>query len=221
MMMGITVPHLHLLLNHIPTVGGAAAVVLLLVAFARKSNDLKRVALEATYIVALFTFPAYLSGVGAQQTLLRIPDISQTFVDAHWNAALFTFVLFMHTLGLGIVAGVSAGLALRVLGFGRNIAMESLDRLFPVMWFGFILSALSGLALLATDPVTKLHQTVFYVKLLLVFLGVVNMQMLRNRVFRNAASASGVMPSNARMLAMTSLFFWIGATTAGRLIAYL
>ena len=93
MMMGITVPHLHLLLNHIPTVGGAAAVVLLLVAFARRSNDLKRVALEATYIVALFTFPAYLSGVGAQQTLLKIPEISQTFVDAHWNAALFTFVL--------------------------------------------------------------------------------------------------------------------------------
>ena len=40
MMMGITVPHLHLLLNHIPTIGGAAALVLLLVAFARKSNDL-------------------------------------------------------------------------------------------------------------------------------------------------------------------------------------
>jgi hypothetical protein len=133
----------------------------------------------------------------------------------------YPFVLFMHTLGLGIVAGVSAGLALRVLGFGRGVAMESLDRLFPVMWFGFILSAISGLALLATDPVTKLHQTVFYVKLLLVFLGVINMQMLRNRIFRNPASASGVMPSNARMLAMTSLFFWIGATTAGRLIAYL
>lgn len=133
----------------------------------------------------------------------------------------YPFVLFMHTLGLGIVAGVSAGLALRVLGYGRGIAMESLDKLFPVMWFGFILSAVSGLALLATDPVTKLHQTVFYVKLILVFLGVINMQMMRNRIFRNPASASGAMPSNARLLAMTSLFFWIGATTAGRLIAYL
>ena len=66
----------------------------------------------------------------------------------------YPFVLFMHTLGLGIVAGVSAGIALRVLGFGRGLALESLDRLFPVMWFGFILSAVSGLALLATDPVT-------------------------------------------------------------------
>ena len=132
----------------------------------------------------------------------------------------YPFVLFMHTLGLGIVAGVSAGIALRVLGFGRGVAMESLERLFPVMWFGFVLSALSGLALLATDPVTKLHQTVFWVKLILVFLGVINMQIMRNRIFRGPIS-SGVMPSNARMLAMTSLFCWIGATTAGRLIAYL
>ena len=133
----------------------------------------------------------------------------------------YPFVLFMHTLSLGMVAGVSAGLALRVLGVARGIAMESLDRLFPIMWFGFILSAVSGLALLATDPVTKLHQTVFWVKLIFVFLGVANMQMMRNRIFRGPAVSSGVMPSNARMLAITSLFFWIGATTAGRLIAYL
>ena len=43
--MDMTVPHLHLLLNHIPTIGGAAALVLLVVAFARKSDDLKRIAL--------------------------------------------------------------------------------------------------------------------------------------------------------------------------------
>ncbi len=89
--MTMTVPHLHLLLNHIPTIGGAAALVLLLVAFARKSDDLKRIALEASYVVALLTFPAYLSGVGAQQSLLEQPDVSQVYVDAHWDAAVFSF----------------------------------------------------------------------------------------------------------------------------------
>src|SRR5688572_1256996 len=74
--MNMNVPHLHLLLNHIPTIGGAAALTLLVVAFARKSDDLKRIALEATYVVALFTFPAYLSGVGAQQALRDTPDVS-------------------------------------------------------------------------------------------------------------------------------------------------
>ena len=103
--MNMNVPHLHLLLNHIPTIGGAAALVLLIIAFVRKSDDLKRIALEATYVVALFTFPAYLSGVGAQQALIEMPDISQLFVDAHWTAALWTFV-FMQ------VAGALAWLAL-------------------------------------------------------------------------------------------------------------
>ena len=50
--MNMNVPHLHLLLNHIPTIGGAAALVLLIIAFVRKSDDLKRIALEATYVVA-------------------------------------------------------------------------------------------------------------------------------------------------------------------------
>jgi hypothetical protein len=129
MMMGITVPHLHLLLNHIPTIGGAAALVLLLVAFARKSNDLKRIAIEATYVVALLTFPAYLSGVGAQQTLLKMPEISQAFVDAHWNAALFTFVLMQF-------AGALAWLTL--WKYRRSGQWSS-----PIVTAIFILSALS------------------------------------------------------------------------------
>src|SRR5688572_30919616 len=91
--MNMNVPHLHLLLNHIPTIGGVAALTLLVVGFARKSDDLKRIALEAMYVVALFTFPAYLSGVGAQQALRDTPDISKVFVDAHWTAALWTFVI--------------------------------------------------------------------------------------------------------------------------------
>ena len=143
------------------------------------------------------------------------------FVGESGSLLGYPTVLFLHTLGLGTVAGVSAGLALRVLGFGRNVPLEVLDRLFPIMWLGFIVSAISGLALLVTDPVTRLHQTVFYVKLILVALAVVNMQMMRKGIFRGAAVSGGAMPSNARLLAVTSLIFWIGATTAGRLIAYL
>jgi hypothetical protein len=130
--MNMNVPHLHLLLNHIPTIGGAAAVVLLIVAFARKSDDLKRIALEATYIVALLTFPSYLSGVGAQQVLLRAPDIAQPFVDAHWTAAIFTFVLLQ-------LAGALAWLAL--WKYRRTNHWPKV-----VMSFVFVLSALSFVA---------------------------------------------------------------------------
>jgi hypothetical protein len=143
------------------------------------------------------------------------------FVGESGSLLGYPTILFLHTLGLGTVAGVNGAVALRVLGFGRSVPIEPLDRLFPIMWFGFILSALSGLALLVTDPVTRLHQTVFYVKLIFVLLAVINMQMMRSRIFRSPAASSGVLPSNARTLAMASLFLWIGATTAGRLIAYI
>jgi hypothetical protein len=130
-------------------------------------------------------------------------------------------ILFLHTIGLGTVAGLSAGLDLRLLGFGGRIPLAPLERMFPVMWFGFALSAISGLALLIADPVSRLTQTVFYVKLFFVALAVINMQMVRNRIFRRPAPPDDGLPANARMLAVTSLVFWIGATTAGRLIAYL
>ena len=129
-------------------------------------------------------------------------------------------ILFLHTLGLATVAGLNAGLNLRLLGFAPAVPIAPLGRLFPAMWLGFAVTAASGLALLVADPVTKLSQAIFYVKLLFVALAVVNMQMLWTRVFRHAASNPGAVAPGARMLALTSLFFWLAATTSGRLIAY-
>lgn len=143
------------------------------------------------------------------------------FIGESGSLLGYPTVLFLHTLGLGAVAGLSAGIDLRLLGFGTRIPLPPLERLFPLMWWGFALSAVSGLALLIADPVTKLHQTVFYVKLIFVALGVVNMQMIRNRIFRNEAAVNDVIPPNGKLLAVLSLFFWIAATTAGRLIAYI
>lgn len=103
--MTLTMTHVHLLLNHIPTIGTAIALGLLVISFFRRNDDLRRVSLEVVYVIALFTFPAYLSGVSAQQILIEHPDINQVFVDAHQDAALWAF-LFMQ------VSGAAAWLAL-------------------------------------------------------------------------------------------------------------
>lgn len=129
-------------------------------------------------------------------------------------------ILFLHTLGLGIVAGANAVISMRVLARGFQSPVSHFDRVFSIMWIGFGLSVLSGLALLIIDPVTKLTQTVFYVKLLFIALAVVNMQIMRDRVFRRGARDDTVV-GVGKPLAVTSLALWVAATTAGRLIAYL
>ena len=44
--------------------------------------------------------------------------------------------------------------------------------------------------------------------------------MIQKRVFREPQLSQGLLPAGAKMLAVTSLICWLGAITAGRLLAY-
>lgn len=83
------------------------------------------------------------------------------------------------------------------------------------------MTAASGTALLIADASTKLASPVFYVKMVFVALALVNLQLLKTHVFGGPQVDERRLPSSARLLAATSLLFWIAATTAGRLMAYL
>lgn len=85
--------HLHLLLNHVPTVGTVIGVGLLLLSLVRKNEHLKHVSLEVFFIVALATLPAYLTGVAAQASVEGREGVTQAFIDLHHDAALAAFVL--------------------------------------------------------------------------------------------------------------------------------
>jgi hypothetical protein len=134
-----------------------------------------------------------------------------------WGYATF---LFMHTLGLTLLAGVSASVDFRVLGFAPKLPLSSLKGLFPLMWAALGLTAFSGVVLLMTET-SKLTQPVFGVKLAFVTLGVVMLRVLYTRVFADPQADARPVPANARFLALASLALWVGATTAGRLMAYL
>jgi len=130
-------------------------------------------------------------------------------------------IIFLHSLGLSIVVGLNAAIDLRLLGFAPRLPIAPLAKLFPLMWVGFWINALSGIPLLAADISTFLIAPIFYLKLGLVVLAVVNLRMIHRRVFKNPVPAVGSVPAGGRMLAATSLFLWAGAISAGRLTAYL
>ena len=90
-------PHLHLLLNHVPTIGTVIAFGLLLLSFMRRDNGLKRVSLEVFFVVALLTLPAYLSGVGTEFTFESYPDISKETIVRHHDAALVASMFMLLT----------------------------------------------------------------------------------------------------------------------------
>ena len=130
-------------------------------------------------------------------------------------------ILFLHTLGLATVAGLNGAIDLRLLGVGAKVPLSSLTRFFPFIWLAFGLTAVTGVILLIADAEAKLASPVFYVKLVFIVLALVNLNLLKRRVFAHPNVDTLPLTAQARVLALSSLVFWVGATTAGRLMAYL
>ena len=130
-------------------------------------------------------------------------------------------ILFLHTLGLATVAGLNGAIDLRLLGVASKVPLSSLTRFFPFIWMAFGLTAVTGVVLLIADAETKRASPVFYVKMVFIVLALTDLHLLKRRIFADPNVDTHPLHSQATLLALSSLLFWVGATTAGRLMAYL
>ena len=98
--------HIHLLLNHFPTVGMIIGIGLFLLGLAGKSEDLKRASLVVFLGIALLALPTYMSGNAAQEMICKgqpkgpctDPGVSKALIEKHEGAALLALV-FMEITG--------------------------------------------------------------------------------------------------------------------------
>jgi len=127
----------------------------------------------------------------------------------------FPTVLSFHTIGMGFVAGLSAVIALRILGVAPGVPLLEMKRYFVVMWIGFWVNAVSGVLLLIGYPTKALTNPLFYIKLALIALALVFVRRIQKRVFESAGP-----PTNGKFFAAASLFCWAAVIVSGRLLAY-
>jgi hypothetical protein len=130
-------------------------------------------------------------------------------------------ILFLHSLGMAIVVGLNWAIDFRVLGVGRRLPLEPMEQMFPLMWFGFWINAITGSMLFVADAITKSKNPVFYVKMTLIALALVDLYFMRKSVFRQGRPVGATLPASAKLLAGSSIVFWAAAITAGRAMAYL
>lgn len=132
----------------------------------------------------------------------------------------FPVILLIHTLGMGFIVGVSAGIDLRILGMAPALRLAPMEKFLPILWFGFWTNAITGTMLLMADASMKLTNPDFYVKMAFIALSLINLSMIRKYVFRDPLIETGKFSSKARFLAWSSLFCWLVVITSGRLLAY-
>ena len=131
----------------------------------------------------------------------------------------FPFILFLHTLGLAMLAGLNVGIDARLLG-RRKLPPFELPNIYRVMWLGFGINALSGVVLLAAYPAKALTNWVFFAKLLFIAIALWVLQQLKGELAVAGGTAERDVSARARRLALASLLLWTATIFAGRLLAY-
>ncbi len=87
-----TGPHLHVLLNHFPSIGTVIALGLFLTSYHLKSDDLRRSSLVLFLLLGLLAIPTYISGAAARWAIQGNAGISFDVISAHQDAALLAFI---------------------------------------------------------------------------------------------------------------------------------
>jgi hypothetical protein len=133
----------------------------------------------------------------------------------------FPFILFLHTLGLAMLAGISVAIDVWLMRSSVLANAVRMTGLIRAMWLGFGINTVSGLALLLAYPAKALTNPVFFAKMLLVALGVYAAAAINRKTFPNGyASAGAAVTVTAKRWAGASLLIWTATVLTGRLLAY-
>jgi hypothetical protein len=143
-----------------------------------------------------------------------------TWVNQSESVLAYPTVLLFHTLGLTLLVGLNLMIGLRILGFAQQIPIAELQKVFPLVWIGFGLSAVSGALLLTAKATQFFFNPAFYVKMVSIAIALAVFFAMRNTVFRDPQLDKQPLHPNAKLLGSASIALWLIALTAGRVMAY-
>jgi len=128
----------------------------------------------------------------------------------------------IHIWGIALLFGSIALVDLRLLGLGRRMPIALLAH-YAVPWtlLGFLVAALSGLAMFTAHAAEFIVQPVFMLKMGLILAGGINAAVLHMGPLRDLASDDLYATVKMKLAGGLSLALWLGVIACGRMLAYL
>jgi hypothetical protein len=148
-------------------------------------------------------------------------ESSELGIALKQSALAYPLINTAHVVGIALIAGAIVALDLRLLGAARRIPADAAERLLRgVALAGLFLALPSGVLLFIPDAITLSGSATFGIKLLLVAAGIANAVLFVLLWRRRMGDWDSDPPVFGRVQAVASIAVWIGAVSAGRLIAY-
>ena len=132
----------------------------------------------------------------------------------------FPTVLTTHTFGYCFILAANVIVSGRMLGFAKSIPFKPLKRLFPVMWLGWIVTAVTGIALTMAAAEKRVPNPILWFKMLLLIVATPMMWKFQMKVFEDPAVNESNVPPSARTMAALQITLWLLIMIFGRLIPY-
>ncbi len=132
----------------------------------------------------------------------------------------FPTIITLHTICMGLLAGTSAAIDLRILGVAPGIPLHPLRRFYPMMWLALAINAVTGVLMVIGYPTKQLTNPLFYIKLSLVTLAVWLVYRIGAEVLFAPAADQKALTGRAKTMAAASLAAWVSLIIAGRLLEY-
>src|SRR5215468_6828951 len=84
--------HVHIVLNHVPSLGSIAGLLLLAAGIYKKDEGTKQFAYGVLVLITMAVLPTYITGAEAQRIVDKNPSYSAGMVQLHQNAAMITLL---------------------------------------------------------------------------------------------------------------------------------
>src|SRR5262249_54980536 len=84
--------HVHIVLNHVPSLGSIAGLLLLAAGIYKKDEAIKHFAYGVLVLISMAVLPTYVTGAEAQRIVDKNPSYSAGMVQMHQNAAMITLL---------------------------------------------------------------------------------------------------------------------------------
>lgn len=95
---------IHLFFNHVPVIGAFAALLVVIIGVAMKSNAVRATGLVVYIAMALAVVPTYLTGEGAEERIENIAGISEDVIESHEDMAKISLWLMLGAAAIGAAA---------------------------------------------------------------------------------------------------------------------
>jgi hypothetical protein len=158
---------------------------------------------------------------------LQATPVSVTVQSVTWIIPLLQSI---HILMIGVVFISSLMIALRVLGRVRTDEpfADVWRRFAPWMWGGLVTMTLTGLVLIIGEPVREFTALSFWLKMILIAVGVTTSALFGRTVGRHAgaanvsggAAAVHEFSAASKAVAVATVAIWLAIIFLGRAIAY-